>query len=97
MIDLNQFRLLGRQAAENRAAKLNFANANSAGAEFTASPIERACKYNDCGHLQKAIMEIQMRSSVSLWQLIDLAADDQLTACNAFIAGCWEWLDENPD
>ena len=97
MIDLNKFRLLGRQAAENRAAKLNASNANSAGAEFTASRIERACQYNDNGHLQKAIMEIQMRSSVSLWQLIDLAAADQLTACNAFIAGCWEWLDENPD
>jgi hypothetical protein len=63
---------------------------------MTAMTIERACRY-ETGELQKAIMHIQVRSKISLWTLIDLPQDNQLAACNSFIAGCWEWLAENPD
>ncbi len=95
MNSLSHYRELGKIASARRALKYNAGNAHEFAAQVTAHEADDIGKGGR--QVGQALANLQRMTRTSLYDLLDLTDDDRAKACAAFAAGCFEWLEANPD
>jgi hypothetical protein len=91
---VQHFSELGYNATKRLAARIDAGNASEFAALSVADDLQVGIR---CQSLPEAIFKTQMRCRIDLSIMLTLGDDEQQEAVTAFVAGCYRFLEENPD